>query len=204
VTTVVDVGGGKGSRYAREFINEYLPKREALKFLRMDIDPDTDPDILQDITVPIPEKHYGKYDVVYASHVLEHVSFWSVMPVVTNLLSLLKVGGDLMIIVPNIEWAARQIMSGICDLSVMAVIWGSEESEWFYHKCGFTKNALALMAQTLELETSALVSTPLFVYINDKKYTASQHVLVAKKVKESEPMKVEVKRVFTKPDPIEL
>jgi hypothetical protein len=198
MTKVVDVGGGEGSRYAADWIEKFLPERKDLEFSRLDIDPSTDPDILQDIAVPIPKKYHGKYDVVYASHVLEHVSFWAALPVVTNLLSLLKVGGDIIILVPDIEFACKQILNGICDLSVMAMIWGSEENEWFYHKGGFTRNALALMAQNLKLQLLALTSAPLYVYINNKEYVSSQHVLVARKVADNKPMEIR-ERVFVKP-----
>jgi SAM-dependent methyltransferase len=193
MTKIVDVGGGKGSRYAKDFINEYLPDMQDLEFVRLDADPGTDPDILQDITRPIPKKHCGKYEVVYASHVIEHIAFWDSLAVVNNLLSLLRIGGYILIIVPNLEWACKQVLAGMCDLSVMAVLWGGQDNEWMYHKSGYTKTALSVMAKRLELTLMQLKSTPLYVFINEKETVASQHVMLARKDKENQPLRIEIK-----------
>ena len=76
--------------------------------LRMDIDPAVDPDLVGDITdIDLPD---GSVDGVYASHVLEHVEQWNVHQALCEVLRVLRPGGVAVIVTPDLERVAREIL----------------------------------------------------------------------------------------------
>lgn len=82
------------------------------KFVRFDIREDSKPDVRCDILNIDP--HYNeKFDTVFASHILEHTPRDQVVQTLTKWSKLLKVGGELIIKVPNLEDAFRCIIDAI-------------------------------------------------------------------------------------------
>ena len=75
------------------------------KITTLDIDPETKPDVVADITEPLKLKR--KFDAVFMSHVIEHIPRLEVVPTIHNAAEVLKVGGKIYIITPSLEWAAR-------------------------------------------------------------------------------------------------
>ncbi len=84
------------------------------KFTRFDIRSDSKPDVRCDI-LNIPETYDHTFDVVFASHVLEHCPREETVQTLTKWAKLLKVGGELIIRVPNLESAFRAIIKAIDD-----------------------------------------------------------------------------------------
>jgi hypothetical protein len=77
---------GSGSKYDPEYLN-------------IDIDPSWNPDVVCDLSKEIPHDLWpGCYDEIKAIHVLEHIK--DLVPLMHNLLTLLKVDGILKIEVP--------------------------------------------------------------------------------------------------------
>jgi hypothetical protein len=79
------------------------------KIVRFDMRQDTHPDVVCDIR-SIPEQHFGLYDYVTTSHVLEHFRREEAVDLVTHWTKLLKVGGTLITRVPNFEHAVKMIL----------------------------------------------------------------------------------------------
>jgi SAM-dependent methyltransferase len=63
-------------------------------------------------TLPLED---NTYDLIHASHVLEHIDHWRVVDALKETFRILKPGGTLEIHVPNILWLIRQWRSGECD-----------------------------------------------------------------------------------------
>lgn len=101
--TVLDIGSeGEEYRNIRQPWNkklyDYFRDRE-MKIFTMDSDPVTKADFVHDITNPVSE--FGKYDLVIAAHLLEHVPMESFSTVIENIESLVGNGGYLLASVPH-------------------------------------------------------------------------------------------------------
>jgi len=146
---IADIGAGNWSPY---FGDEVVVKR-------FDINPEVKPDVVCDVRA-IPERD-ETFDMVYSAHVLEHFNYFEVRNVVKEWIRILKVNGDLRIMVPNLEWAAREVLK-TCDNPnydasyAFGSIYGyrtdvkvhSPRSRQ-HHRIGFTKHGLQTL---LELE----------------------------------------------------
>ena len=93
---------------------------------------------------------------IYASHLLEHLSHRDIPSILKHWYTKLKPGGLLTLNVPDLAWAARQILKyengQLLDSSVYTdffgkaglnnVIYGTHEHAGEYHKAGFTQSSL--------------------------------------------------------------
>jgi 2-polyprenyl-3-methyl-5-hydroxy-6-metoxy-1,4-benzoquinol methylase len=119
---------------------------------RLDIDPNTKPDILHDLRKPLPEQCVGRYDLVYCSHVLEHIEREQVANVAKYLVDGIKVGGQLIVAVPSLEWACKKVVMELDDIFVQLVLYGDQSVEFQYHKCAFTVSSLKKLIDMTGLE----------------------------------------------------
>lgn len=94
-------------------------------------------------------------ETIYASHLLEHFPHVEVASVIEHWYAKLKKGGELIINVPDLEWACKQLikyeqgflLSGYYNTfagehGLLSIFYGSESHEGEYHKAGFTMNYL--------------------------------------------------------------
>lgn len=121
-------------------------------FTRLDGFAEGNPDVVHDIRDPLPDDLVEQFDVVYISHVLEHIEYRQAAWVLKNVCSAIAPGGLLAVIVPDMEWACRKILRREYDLGVMGVINGGQITEFDYHKCGFTAPMLKLIIESVGLE----------------------------------------------------
>ena len=146
---IADVGAGSQSPY----FPEGTP-------VRMDIREDTKPDIICDVRqIPEPTE---KYDIVYSSHVLEHFSFTSTMKVLKEWIRILKVGGELRLILPNLEWACKAVVDnkGQIPMYAMWVFYGQQDYPKNFHAAGFTPATLEdLLTSTKVLKDIKITSS---------------------------------------------
>ncbi len=85
---------------------------------------------------------------IYASHVLEHLSYSDeVLPVLKECFRILMDGGRLMLAVPDMERICRLMVHEASTVQVqyqlMRILFGGQTDEWDYHKAGFTAELLA-------------------------------------------------------------
>lgn len=137
---ILDVGSGAESVAARMF--------EGTTVVRLDADKELDPDYVHDITQPLPPDLHNKFDMVFLSHVLEHLPFRQVTPVLKNLMEALKPGtGEIWVIVPALEWAAKEIAKDKPSPVLIWFLYGSQDNDYQFHKCGFTLYQLRAMME---------------------------------------------------------
>jgi len=124
-----------------------------LEIETMDIDPEAEPTYVYDLMVPLPPDSdlIEKYDIVHCSHMLEHVNRNKVMTTITNLAKMVKVGGELWVIVPSMEWAAREIISNRESVYVQMMLYGGQNSEYDFHRVGFTLITLRQLLDAIGL-----------------------------------------------------
>lgn len=102
---VLDVGSeGETYRTVRQPWNQkfydYLQNR-GMMVLTMDLEASTKPDFLHDITKPVTAGQFDIYDLVVATHLLEHIPTESFGEVINNLETLVAPGGHLLVSVPH-------------------------------------------------------------------------------------------------------
>lgn len=134
------------------------------KVIRIDHDPTVAPDMLCDLRgIPVVDEHF---DVVHARHVLEHFSFLELPAVLKEWLRILKVGGELILNVPNLAFAAKEILKADEDQAYDATYgfwqtYGRQENdaEGEAHKHGFIKRSLERLLAQFPALTQVRVET---------------------------------------------
>lgn len=148
--TILNVGFG-GSKISDQIHTEdFTDYRE----ISLDIDKKYNPDIIADIynISHIPDKFV---DVVYTSHMIEHIHYFKVPSVLKEMLRITKDNGFVRLVTPNMKMVADRVASGdmlgtVYDsaggpISTMDILYGSRyhthrhSSDFMVHKCGFTK-----------------------------------------------------------------
>lgn len=101
--TALDIGSeGEEYRNVRQPWNkdfyDYFKKRN-IRLFTMDMEPRTRPDFVHDITQPVSE--FERYDLVIATHLLEHIPLSLFNVAIENIESLVKEKGYLLVSVPH-------------------------------------------------------------------------------------------------------
>ncbi|MFA5382811.1 MAG: methyltransferase domain-containing protein [Candidatus Micrarchaeia archaeon] len=101
--TCLDIGSEsleyrmKYQPWNQKFYDYLISKNIEIK--RMDANKSVKPDYVQDITKPI--KNIGKFDIVLATHLLEHIPILELKNTVNNIENLINKNGILIVSVPN-------------------------------------------------------------------------------------------------------
>ena len=170
---ILDVGCGEGS-IAQGFWPEATVHR-------LDADPEVNPDTVHDLTKKLPEYLHLNFDIVYASHVMEHLPRGEVIQAFLNLREALRVGGEMWIVVPAMEWAARELLKDNPSPVVQPFIYGSQDNEYQYHKTGYTLVMLRSLFSKLGLITRKAYQTDFYIDWGDKRFTAKQNIIIGLK-----------------------
>jgi len=162
------------------------PKPQAKKLLpntfieTMDVDPQYNPTYLHDAAT-IPAELYGKFDLLFASHVLEHFPWFETHNILTEWRKALKIGGFLHVLVPSLEWAAEQIMSGHPSKAINGHLYAGSQTQWDVHKAGFTLPILRAHFEHARFAVAMAESGPYPIAIGSEIMRAEQHYIVGQK-----------------------
>ena len=170
---ILDVGSGSGSVAKTVFAN-LDPE-----VVRLDGTPETNPDILHDITTPLPDELKNAFDIVYVSHVLEHIDRMKVIETFRNIIPAVKNYGEVWVIVPSLEWAANEIINYRDGIHVQMNVFGGQTYAFDYHKCGFTLVGLRQVVELCGLFVRKAYQSPFGIVFNGKEYPSLQNVVVA-------------------------
>jgi predicted SAM-dependent methyltransferase len=182
---VLDLGSGD-SQY-------WIPEGTRI---RIDNDPTVKPDICCDVRfLPFADCFV---DMIFASHILEHFSFKEVISVLKEWGRVLKIGGKIVIIVPNLKWAAKQILKtpGLHGESAMKATWmfysgqhGTLQTAYTdYHMSGYTPESMKELIEKTGIFELVDQTTSEGVYgyykdFIDKEGMGYNIITIAKKVK---------------------
>lgn len=134
---IADIGSGPISPY---MIDEG-------KTTTFDIREEVNPDVVCDVRrLPVPDE---TFDIVFSSHTLEHFGWVHVDKVLKEWCRVLKVGGELRLVVPNLRYAAKRILADEMIPHDFFVLYGEQEYPKNFHATGFTPKVLAALVDSL-------------------------------------------------------
>lgn len=125
--------------------------------IRIDNNPEFHPDILCDARQLAVDDLYA--DMIHASYILEYFSFKETVSVLKEWIRTLKIGGKLVLVIPNLKLAAKHVYEGVADQQrgdfAMYHIYGEQvgskrQANEYYHKAGFTKDSVIGLLSRLD------------------------------------------------------
>jgi predicted SAM-dependent methyltransferase len=124
-----------------------------------------------------PEELYGQFDHILASHVLEHFPWHQTTTVLKEWGKMLAPGGDLNIVVPSLEWAARQILSEHPSPATIPHLYAGVVNAWDVHLAGFTMRHLRVIMESSGYRVTLARSGPYTIMAKGSPYQAEQHFI---------------------------
>lgn len=182
--TILHVGSGKSTIASSIFTEDLVGCIE----YRLDIDSKNNPDICLDAT-NLSGLDDEQFDVVYTSHMMEHLDYFQVVPTIKDFLRVLKPNGEARIVVPNLKAIAAEISTGnllgkIYDspggpISAIDMLYGHRASvlrgsEFMRHKTGFTKESFESMLLTAGIDSFKVQEIGYNLLVSVYKQTQSQ------------------------------
>lgn len=172
---VLNIGSG-GTKLNFDCFNDYTE-------ITYDADKSVNPDIVGDINNLTVFKN-NSIDVVFASHILEHIYTHEVPDVVKNIYRIIKENGLAFLIVPNLKHLAKNLAEGKLDevlyqseagpICALDMLYGAsyelKNGKFFMaHKTGFTKELVFKLLDFLNIQGYVLeVESNLFIVLSKK------------------------------------
>lgn len=150
------------------------------KIVTLDVDADLQPDIVADAG-NMPKELKGRFDAIFASHVLEHFPYRQEINVLQGWLDCLKDGGELHIVVPSAEWAAREVLSEKPSPALHGHMLAGQINQWDIHLNIFTMRKLRALFEVLGLSVFRARTGEYAIKYNGVDYKAEQHYIAGKK-----------------------
>lgn len=172
-TRILDVGSGPDSVAAQIFAGI-----EDKEIVRLDIDASLYPDVIHDITQPLPEELRSQFDLVLADHVMEHIARDRVVETFRNVASAVKNHGEVWVLTPSLEWTANEIINKRDGEHVQAMLFGGQDNDYQIHRCGFTLQSLRQIAELCGLIVRKAYQSPFTVIVHSREHAAIQNIVV--------------------------
>lgn len=166
---VLEIGGNEKPQA------QFVPMFEGAKIYSLDIDPEQKPDFVGD-AASLPSE-LTDLDGIFASHVLEHFSYWESENVLKHWASRIKDGGSLHVVVPSWEWSAREVLSENPSPVIFGHSFAGNVNEWDVHKCMFTMRYLRRLFEKIGLNVVIAKTGVYHVHYNNVNYPAEQHYI---------------------------
>lgn len=137
---IADIGSGGISPYM-------LDEGTVVSF---DIREEVHPDVVCDVRkLPVPDE---TFDIVFSSHTLEHFGWKGVDKVLKEWARVLKVGGEMRLVVPNLRHVAQRLLDDTIVPTDMWVLYGEQDYPQNMHVMGFTPNILRDLVHSIGRE----------------------------------------------------
>lgn len=110
-------------------------------FINVDIRPDVNPDIIDDVG-KLKKIENNSVDLLYSSHVLEHFDYQESAQVLKRWFDVVKPGGEIRLAVPDIERVCEAFLFYKDFKYIRSAFWGSQRHPFDYHKNGWNFDSL--------------------------------------------------------------
>ena len=120
------------------------------------------------------------FDVVYNSHILEHLPYSHEVRVVQDWVRVLKTGGTLHTIVPSWEWVAKEVLkpAGKREPFLKSIAMAGQQNEWDFHYNMFTLDMLERIYRRARLEVRTANTRPWTFIVLGKKVRLEENFIV--------------------------
>jgi len=123
---------------------------QGAEYINVDLRAECEPDVVADVRkLPFPD---GRFDYVYSSHTLEHISHLETRETIKEWLRVLTRAGMIKINVPNLLYAVENIDKDYG--TALCVMYGAQDYELNFHKTGFTPNYLKMLLEEQGVEVT--------------------------------------------------
>ncbi len=147
--------------------------------VRVDIREECNPDYRCDIK-DLPFGN-GEFDLIFSSHVLEHFSREKWRDVFTEWLRVLKVGGEVLLCLPNVKWAVENFNDPRNHNNVMNVLYGGQSNDYDFHYNGWWPEKVVQVLKEFSCETPSIEHQGYNMIIKSKKLrNVTDPILISK------------------------
>lgn len=120
----------------------------------LDIRGEVKPDFVSTIDkIPCPDE---SFDMIHSSHVLEHVKRNDIYKTIKEWRRVLRTGGELILVVPDLEVAAIELLSCQTNPATFDILWGAQNYDTNCHYSGYTKSILEAMIKKYGFEVKTI------------------------------------------------
>lgn len=138
LSTWVEIGGGTLFDQTEDF-PVYHPNIDAQSGSRVDIVCD-----LEVNDIPLHDEHAER---IKAMHFLQHLPYERAKHFLKDCLRVLKPGGNLFLMVGDMEWVFKEILTKGMTQGLAYCVWGEQEHKYDYHKFGYTFSSLKALLE---------------------------------------------------------
>lgn len=137
--------------------------------------------VVHDLT-PLPEEFGGAFDGCLVMNQWQRVGFWESENALRRWVECLVPGGELRVVVPSLEWGARQVLADMPSGAVLPHIFGSQTGNGEFHLSGFTMRRLRVLMERCGLRVEHANTGQYTIEIDGKAVQADQHYVMGRKV----------------------
>jgi predicted SAM-dependent methyltransferase len=122
------------------------------------------------------------FDGIFASHVLEHFPWWDIPRLLANWVTCLNPGGSIHIVVPSLEWAAKQILSETPSPALQGHLYSDMSTPYHIHVGGFTMRLLRTQLEKAGLAVGTATTAEYQIQAYGEIHVAEQHYVAGYKI----------------------
>ena len=139
-------------------------------FMHHDIRPLEGIDIVCDAKA-FPEKWHNYFDEVHASNIIEHFSRFEYGKVLDEWIRLIKVGGTITLIAPDMREISRQLTMSLIDIEWFSYLtYGGQDYEYNYHHLAFDVDRISSELLKRNMAITKFVHGKRFEMVEKKPY----------------------------------
>ena len=176
---VLEIGGGPNPRSIRD---EHY-RREDVTILDAQANGFTDVihAVTTDNKLPFDD---NMFDVVYSSHILEHLPWWADENILKDWTRVVKPGGILVTIVPSWEWVAKEVLKDPARRSggLKACAFAGQDNEWDRHENMFTLDMLEDLYKKCRLKVRTSKTRRWRFFVRGRPYSMEENYVVGVKL----------------------
>ena len=175
---ILEIGGGPNPR---SIIELNTPRKDVVI---LDAQMLEYTDVLHAVTVdnhlPFDDE---TFDMVFSSHIYEHLPYWAEQHIMNDWTRVLKTGGTMVTIVPSWEWVAKEVLKPPDKRSfgLKQCAFAGQDNEWDRHLNMFTLDMLESIFKKCKMEVRTSTTRTWPFVVHGKTYRMGENFIVGVK-----------------------